>query len=32
MTRFAEALAAKKNFVITCELIPGRGQIGRAHV
>jgi len=30
MTRFAEALAAKKDFVITCELIPGRGHAGKS--
>lgn len=30
MTRFAEALAAKKEFVITCELIPGRGHVGKS--
>ncbi len=30
MTRFAEALEAKKDFVITCELIPGRGHAGKS--
>ena len=30
MTRFAEALASKKEFVITCELIPGRGHTGKS--
>jgi len=30
MTRFSEALAAKKDFVITCELIPGRGHAGKS--
>jgi methylenetetrahydrofolate reductase (NADPH) len=30
MTHFAESLAAKKDFVITCELIPGRGYTGKS--
>ena len=30
MTRFAEALATRKEFVITCELIPGRGHAGKS--
>ena len=30
MTRFHLALAEKKDFVITCELIPGRGHAGKS--
>ncbi len=30
MTRFAEALRAKKDFVVTCELIPGRGHASKS--
>jgi methylenetetrahydrofolate reductase (NADPH) len=30
MTRFADALADGKGFVVTCELIPGRGHAGKS--
>jgi len=30
MGRFAEALFEKKEFAVTCELIPGRGHIGKS--
>jgi methylenetetrahydrofolate reductase (NADPH) len=30
MTRFAEALSTKSEFVVTCELIPGRGHASKS--
>ena len=29
MGRFEEALVGGKEFIVTCELIPGRGHTGR---